>query len=634
MKIDKGAILSKVQQDIQNAENYYNTYIQPKVLERYQIYNADKDYYAKLFPKLSKRFSFTSTDVADKVEWALPSLIRIFFGSEEIISVKGRTAEDDHQAETMQKLINFQLQRLNPGFMIFYRWFKDALITGLGIVKCYWERDWETKTWKQVVGWDELQAAELDPNIEVVQAEDLGNGLYNATFKMKAVTKNQPVVENIPAPEFIFDPNAITIKDSQFVAHRKLVTADYLRRKAEEGWYDKDAVENAIEASSDSQYIDQVETYLKPFKLSYSEPPDSARRKILLYECYTKYDINGDGLLEDVIITVANGQILRIVENIYGRPPFFVISPILEPYQIWGKGFSDILADVQHIKTAVIRQIIVNIALNNDPKMFINEQLVNIDDILNDAAFIRVEGAPSQAMQPIPIQPLAPWTFNFLEYWETVGENRTGITRYTQGLDAKALNKTATGIQLIMNAANQRLELIARIFAETGIKELFEFLVELNQRFIDQETVIRLTNEPLIIRPDDIRGQFDLVINAGVGAGVKETTLQHLQLLIGLYPQLLQIGIATPKNVYNAIKKLIETLGFKNTDDFITDPTGGQLGQGQVSSGLPAGTPDAGAPQGLPANAGGLPQGVIQRLAEVAGQVAGNQGGAGGSGQA
>lgn len=623
--MNKELILSKVQRDIQQAENYYQTYIEPKVLERYKRYNADKDYYREKFPRLSERSTVTSTDIADTVEWALPSLIRIFFGTDEIISVKGRTVEDDQQAEVMQKLINFQIQRLNPGFMVFYRWFKDALITGLGIVKCYWDRQWDERKFKQVVGYDELQVAEKDPSVEILSVEDLGNGLFNVEFIHKKLKKNQPVLENVPASEFIFNPDATKIKDSPFVAHRKLVTVDYLRRKAKDGWYDKEAVERAVEVAGSDTQNSIIEQYLKPFAVQeQAGETDKARQKLLLYECYTQYDVNDDGLLEPVIVTVANNQVLRVVENIYGRPPFFVISPILEPYQVWGKGFADVLADIQDIKTALIRQIIVNIGLTNDPKVFINEQKVNVDDLIDDAAFIRVDGTPNDAIVPLPVRPLAPWTFNFLEYWEGLKENRTGITRYNQGLDGKSLNKTATGINLIMQAANQRLELIARILAETGIKELFEFLVELNQRFIDQYTVVRLTNEDLIVRPDDIKGEFDLVINAGVGAGTKETLLQHLQLLLSLYPQLLQLGIATPENVYEVMKKIVETLGFKNVDAFITDPRRIN-GQGAVGQGLPAGTPNGGAPAGLSTTPQGMQGTVVQ------GMDAGGQGEVGGT---
>lgn len=159
-----------------------------------------------------------------------------------------------------------------------------------------------------------------------------------------------------------------------------------------------------------------------------------------------------------------------------------------------------------------------------------------------------------------------------LEYLDTVKENRTGITRYNQGLDSNSLNKTATGVSIITQAANQRLELIARIFAETGLSDLFRFLIKLNQLFVNQELVIRLTNGPLRIDPSDLDGQFDLVVNAGMGAGAKEQNLQNLQLVRDISTQLAQVGLSGPEQWYNLAKRIIEEVGFKNVDDFLMDP--------------------------------------------------------------
>ncbi len=576
MKIDEDKLLSFVKTDIQNAEQFYEQNIQPKLVERYQLYNADPNYYANKFKRLSKRSNIVMSDIADTIEWAMPSLMRIFFGGQDVVTIWGRTEEDDEKAELMQELINFQLQRQNPGFMLFYRWFKDALIGGLGIVKCYWERDWDEYEKEIVLGEDEVALAQEDPTTEISDITDLGNGLFRVKLKIKKVTKNQPKVENVPASEFIYHPDALNIEDSPFVAHRKRVSVDYLLRKEKEGVYKN--VKQVIESINDDEVTSfkELDYFLKPYKqdLPTQEVDDEARKQVVLYECYTRYDINGDGLLEDVIITVAGNTILRVQENVYGRPPFFVLTPMLEPYQIWGKGFADVLKDLQDIKTALVNQIIVNIAMNNDFKLAVNETLVNIDDYIQDKPIIRVKANADirQAIMPLQITPLAPWSFNFLEYIEGLKENRTGITRYNQGLDARSLNKTATGISMIMQAANQRLELIARIFAETGVKDLFRFLVELNQRFIDQRQVVRLTNKQLIISPDDLTGQFDLQVNAGIGVGTKEMTIANLQMLLSLYPQLLQMGLATPEHIYNAVKKLIEEMGFKNVNDFLQDP--------------------------------------------------------------
>jgi len=554
--------------------------------------------------------------------------MRIFFGGEDVVVIRGRHEEDVRKAELMQELINFQIQVQNPGFMIFYRWFKDALIGGLGVIKCWWERQYEDQPKQGLFGKEELELLKSDPNIVVDKAEDVGNGVYFAvTYRQKKLAKNQPVFDNIPPNEFLFHPDASNIEDATFVAHRKIVSVDYLRRKAQEGIYSREAVEEAIQRGmdEDGRYkFDELDVAIRPKQSQFSLPKveDEARRLFKLYECYTKYDIDGDGLLEPVIITVVNDVVLRIEKNLYGRPPFFALSPIIQPYEIWGKSFADIIGDIQAIKTALIRQILINIALNNSPKYAVDETAVNLQDLVLDKEFIRVRNPG--AINPFPVHPLAPWTYNFLEYIEGLKENRTGITRYNQGLDARSLNKTATGIQLIMSAAQQRLELIARIFAETGIKEFFRYLIGLNQRFITQDIVLRLTNRELAISPDDLQGEFDLEVNAGVGVGVKEQTLQNLQMLFQVYPQLMEIGVVNAQNVYNLMKKYIETLGFKNVDDFLTEPGGlnGQTGIGQVggrgSQEILQGLESQGVIGGVSGVSSGGEESVVSNVADIA----------------
>ena len=208
--------------------------------------------------------------------------------------------------------------------------------------------------------------------------------------------------------------------------------------------------------------------------------------------------------------------------------------------------------------------------------MILAEDAINIDDYVKGRAVIRKKA--NHPMQDVamsmPVNQLSPYTYQFLEYIESQKENRTGITRYNQGLDANSLNKTAMGISQIMGASTQRLELIARMFAETGVYELFRFMIGLNQKFIDQNTVIRLTNKELAISPDDLQGNFDLIVNAGISIASKESTQLMLQSMLTALMQVRGAGIpiVTPDNVYNLFKKWIEAAGFKNYADYITDP--------------------------------------------------------------
>ena len=571
------ALLKSVQADITEAEAYQQSIIEPTVRERYQIYYADKDYYANKFPILSKTSSLVSTDVADTIEWALPSLMKVFTGSDEVITVAGVTEEDDQNAEVMQSLLVYQLQRQNKFFPILYNWMKDSLITGMGIIKCYWERTegWTPET--QKLNAEALQLlAQTGVEITNVQGPDM-MGDFMVTWNSPYYIKNSPKIENILVSEFLYSPDAKNLEDANFVAHRKKVTMSHLRQKEKEGIYANVSMvkpDNGPTSWLSDQVEDAIGDNYTPLNKNNQE---KARDEVTIYECYTKIDFNNDGILEDMIITIAGDVILRAEPNYMGRHPFFSISPTKDPHRIWVKrSYAELIGELQDMKVALTRQIVQNIALTNDPKMILSEDSINISDYIEGRKVIRKKPGASMGdvAMSMPVNQLSPQTFQFLEWLEGQKENRTGITRYNQGLDANSLNKTATGISAILGQSAQRLELIARMFAETGISELFRFMVSLNQKFVDQETVVRLTNKQLRISPDDLNGNFDLVVNAGISISTKESTIMTLQTMLTalMQTQAAGIPIVTSQNIYNLFKKWIESAGFKNYNDYVTDP--------------------------------------------------------------
>lgn len=571
------ALLSLVKADIADAEAYQQSIIQPTVRERYNIYYADKEYYAHKFPILSKTSSLVSTDVADTIEWALPSLMKVFTGSDEVITVAGVTEEDDQNAGVMQSLLVYQLQRQNKFFPILYNWMKDALITGMGIIKCYWERTEGYTPETAKLNADALKLlTQTGVEITGVDGPDI-MGDFTVTWNSPYYIKNSPKLENILVSEFLYSPDAKNLEDANFVAHRKKVTMSHLRQKEREGIYAN--VDMVHPDSGPISWItDQVEDVIGDnYTPLHNNQQDKAREEVTIYECYTKIDFNNDGVLEDMIITVAGDVILRAEPNYMGRHPFFSISPTKDPHRIWVKrSYAELIGELQDMKVALTRQIVQNIALTNDPKMILSEDSINISDYVEGRKVIRKKPGSNMGdvAMPMPVNQLSPQTFQFLEYLEGQKENRTGITRYNQGLDANSLNKTATGISAILGQSSQRLELIARMFAETGISELFRFMVSLNQKFVDQNTVVRLTNKQLRVSPDDLNGNFDLIVNAGISISTKESTIMTLQTMLTalMQTQAAGIPIVTPQNIYNLFKKWIESAGFKNYSDYVTDP--------------------------------------------------------------
>ena len=570
----KQYILSNIRNDISICEDYQDNVIIPSMKARYDAYYAEEEYYKKKFKNLSKRSNIVDTSVADTVEWALPSLIRLFFGSETPITITGIGDNDVKAAKVMDQLISYQLMRKNNAFLVFYNWFKDALL-GFGVIKCIWDRETAQVPKTIIVSYARYIELTNNPMIQITGAESADMfGNVAVSYLETVYKKNNPKVENILVSEFLFPPRLKNIEDATFVAHKKRVTLSYLNQRAKDGVYTNvDKLSGNPETDYDELELDINDNY----DTGYTNNLDKARTEVIIYECYTKLDINGDGILEDLIVTVCENEILRIEINPFGRHPFFLLSPSKDPHRVYSKrAIPEMVGQLQDLKTALIRQMVINIGLTNDPRMILSEEAINIDDYINGKAIIRKKAGYSMAdsVMAMPIQPLHPWTFQFLEYIEAQKEARTGVTRYNQGLDGSSLNKTASGINAIIGQSQQRLDLIARMFKETGISDLYRFLISLNQKFVDQPTVIRITDKELKITPDDLRGEIDLEVNASAGISAKQENMQYIQTLMTANLQLAGAGvqIATPDNFYNLMKRWITESGLKNPSDYITQP--------------------------------------------------------------
>ena len=220
-----------------------------------------------------------------------------------------------------------------------------------------------------------------------------------------------------------------------------------------------------------------------------------------------------------------------------------------------------------------MRQMLINTVITNNFRWFINGAGVDLKDIQKNRQYIKVNGDPRIHVMPFPQNALAPWTMNLMESLEGALEQYTGKTRYNQGTDGSSLNKTATGISLLQQASEQRIDYIVRVFAETGVSELLRFLVELNQRYIDQPTVIRLKNEMLPISPDDLRGDFDIDVNTEAGVARKSQTIQNLQYyMAAIAPQGMQMGAITPVEWAKAAQKLLTESGIRDPQSYVVDP--------------------------------------------------------------
>lgn len=560
--------------DLARAEDFYRQTTEPLLLRRREIYQADKELYKKMFPRLG--FSdYTSHDFYAWVQWALSQALDSFFGTTKVISIVGQGQGDAENAQVMEELIKWQLEQGNRGFLLFSSWFEDTLVYDLGVLKCWWSRVSQPREETVTVPQDRLMGMAQTPGVELldVGAPDF-YGDCQVTLRRMVTTDNRPVLDHVSPFDMRWLPEARRMEESLFVAQRQIVTGDVLLRGAKEGVYDRDEARRAVDEGGtvDYEMADQV---LNPdLEMFPAQEDDAARRRVEIFECYVKHDVNGDGVLEDLIVTLANDHLLRVELNPLGRLPFFVLSTQHDSSRVLSQSsMADIEGELQALRVAFVRQILLNISVNNTPRYFVNENMVNIEDLTKDKMMIRCKDDPRSVATAFPSAPLAPWTMQFIEYFRGVEEEWTGRTRYNQGTDANTLNKTATGISLIMKSSAQRINHIIKIFAETGVSELNRFLIRLNQTYIDQAQVVRLLDRTLTIQPDDLDGNFDIVVNSDVGLGEKEQKVNSLtSYLREVYPFAMQLGIASPADFSRAAIRLLELLGWKDARTFLRTP--------------------------------------------------------------
>ena len=573
------SIRKSVLRDIERANSFFTSKVEPVLRTRHQIYEGDKAYYDKRFSRTAEHSDFVSYDFWSVVQWAIPVIMNSFFGgSNEAVVIVGRNEEDVQRAELLRALIQFQLMTQNKGFLVLWDWFTDAFQYNLGAVKIWWERveDWdEAKI--EYCDMSRLMMMEADPYCEILYASPpdmFGN--CQAAYRVGRLKSNKPIIEPVRVTDLRWSPEAKNLKDANFVAHRQMVTADHLRKQALSGVYDAQAVERAIENANSGRVIyGQFEVELNDEVDQRPNDEEGARALYELFECYVKLDINGDGMLEDALVSVVGEEIIRVTENPYGRVPIFTLSPVRDPFKVLASlSFAEIVGEIQAIKTGLIRQILINTVNTNYQRWFVDEQGVDVKDLQENRQYIRIRtGNPRDKVVPWPQQGLAPWTMDMLESLEGALEQTTGRTRYNQGTDAKSLNKTATGISLLQQASDQRIDYIVRVFAETGVSEALRFLVELNQRYIDQPTVIRLKNQMLQVTPDDLKGEFDIDVNTEAGIGKRQQTIQNLQYyLSAIAPTGMNIGAVTPGEWAKAAQKLLTESGIRDPQSYVLDP--------------------------------------------------------------
>ena len=521
-------------------------------------------------------------EVAEVVDGALPQLMRIFASSDNVVEFEPVREGDEPLAKQATTYVNHVFYKDNDGFSVLHNWFKDALLQKVGVVKVYWndETNITRESYKGLTE-DELLLIMQDEEVEIVSIdtkEAIDENLNPRSpvpthdVKVRKTIRNGTVrVENVPPEEFLISKRARNIQDSPFCAHRKLITRSELiamgfEPKIVEGLPTGDALEFSPE---------RIARYTRGEQPTDMMSQDHSMQLCEVYECYIRVDYNDDGVAELRKITYCGTTILADEDCDY--IPFHSICPLPIPHKFYGQSLADRAMDLQLIKSTVTRQMLDNLYLTNNYRVGAVEGQVNLDDLLTSTAGGVVRLKNPTALVPLTVQSSAGQSFPMLEYLDSVQAKRTGVSDTQQGLDPNVLqNTTATAVATMSSAANGKLELIARIFAETGVKSLFQSVFRLICKYQKQARTLRITGQYVSFNPREWSEQYGVSINVGLGNGSRTDQLATLQMILSKQEQIIQgYGLSNPvvdiKQYRDTLARMIHMAGFKDASSFLKD---------------------------------------------------------------
>jgi len=583
-KMNDNEFQAIVRYEVQQALGYYDTEFSQDRIEAMDYYLGEP-----FGNEQSDRSQVVSTEVSDTIEHIMPSLMRIFTQSDEYVRFVPHGPEDVGVAEQASDYCNWIINNDNRGFEIMHNWFKDALILKLGVVKFYWDEKTNVDT-EEYEGLNEQELTLLlaDEEVEVTEQDERTVGedlflpdgtvvpapvLYDIKVK-RTKTDGSVVIENVPPEEFLISNRAKSLDDAHFVAHRSEMSVSDLVAMG----YDQDEVERYAGAS-DLETSEERTGRFEDLEATPSfDSADPSMRSVLVTECFIRSDYDGDGIAEfRRVLTIGDG--CHILENEQcDHLPFAILSPILMPHRAVGRSVAELIMDVQLIKSTLMRQLLDNIYNTNNARVVAVEGQVNLDDLLTNRPGGIVRTRTAGAVQPLQVPEVSRSVFPALAYMDSVREQRTGISKQSMGLDADALQSTTATAVAAMQAASQgKIEMIARVLAETGVRSLFRGILHLVTKYQNKAKMIRLNNNFVPIDPRQWEHMYDVQINVGLGTTQRDQQLATLfQIAAKQEGIMATMGpnnpIVTSIQYRNTLARIAELSGFKDVDSFFQDP--------------------------------------------------------------
>lgn len=585
MVMDDDELKSIVGKEIDDAIDFVDNWVSPLRATATEYYRGDP-----FGNEEAGRSQIVSMDVRDTVQAIMPSLMRIFNSTENTVEYAPQGPEDIDAAKQATDYARYVINRDNDGFLQIHAAFKDALIRKVGVLKCYWDDQtkFETHNW---TGLDDNALAALmsdasvdvevlaskqvgDPMMDQITGELLPPPMVHSVRATYTHPDGRVRMEAVPPEEFLISREAKSLEQASYVGHRRVMTVSELVAMG----YDYDVVSEAGANYDDMESNIERYTRNKALTSEMNDRNDPAMKKVLYVESYIKVDYDQDGIAELRKICTVGDESIVLMNEPCSVIPFAVFCPDPEAHDFFGMSVADAVMDIQKIKSSIMRNTLDSLSMSIHPRMAVTEGMVNIDDAMSTEVGSIIRQRANGAVQMLSMPFVGQQAFPVLKYMDELKEARTGISKASAGLDAGALqSSTAAAVNATVSAAQQHIELIARIFAETGMKQLYKIVLHLLTTHQDAPRMVRLTNDFVPIDPRTWNSNMDVSVRVALGRGTDTERMLMLKQIGEMQKEAMQtMGAVNPltdmNKLANTLKAMTELAGFKDTSQFWSDP--------------------------------------------------------------
>lgn len=574
--LDETEFQNRVAIGVQAAETYIDTLITPVRVQAAEYYRG-----APFGDEEQGRSQVVLTEVRDTIQSIMPSLMRIFTSGQRIVEYMPRTGEDVPTAEQASDAVNFIFNEMNPGFQILYSAFKDALLKKVGVVTWWAESEDRVveRHFSGLVREELLLMMQQNPNAQLVYAnpEPVSDPMMPETYSVcvRLVDQERKYrVRALPPECFICDRRARdTDKFFDLVGYRDLVTVSEL---IEMGFNEEDVLEHGS-PGEDNLWIAQMEEFERNRGTYFpTDNDDPTLRRVKYMKIFMRIDKDGDGIAELRCIECIGRDCFILKDEIVDHVPFAVFCPDPEPHAIFGHSVADVTMDLQRIKSHVMRATLDSLAQSIFPRTAIVEGQVNVDDVLNKEVGAVIRMRQAGAVQDLSTAFVGQPAMGIIEYIDEIKAQRTGVTPASQGLDADLLQSTTkAAVTAQISASQERIELIARTFAENGMKQLFGGLLKMICRHQDKPLLVRLRGEYTQVDPTTWDPNMDCSVSVALGRGDDAQQMAFLTTVAQKQEQIIQMmGLDNPlvklSQYQSTLSQIVRKAGYKNPDAFFS----------------------------------------------------------------